>query len=310
MGGSGGSGGYFGDSTPQHVADKIREAEEASADRLLAAEVDSLLQEILADANDRDTDTINSYLDDIMAALEAESDDMVHLNFGGSVSKHTYVDGLSDVDALLVLNGTNLADADPAAACETLLQRLRERLPHDVEPDGFAITIRFPDADIQVVPALSDGDSYLLPSADQTSWSRTRPQAFAKVLTHTNRACNGKVVPTIKLVKVLLSSLAERRRPTGYHLENLAVEAFAGYDGPKTPRAMLHHFFDKAPALIREPIADRSMQSVYVDQDLGPANSTRRLMVADAVDRVGRRLRNADGSKDVNRWRQMFGVEG
>jgi len=33
-------------------------------------------------------------------------------------------------------------------------------------------------------------------------------------------------------------------------------------------------------------------------------------MVADAVDRIGRRLRNADGAHDIEIWRRLFGGQG
>ena len=65
---------------------------------------------------------------------------------------------------------------------------------------------------------------------DNTTTTATTPTTtiteptFADTLTAANKACSGKVVPTIKLAKVLLSDLPDGRRPSGYHLENLAVE--------------------------------------------------------------------------------------
>jgi len=72
---------------------------------------------------------------------------------------------------------------------------------------------------------------------------------------------------------------------------------------------MLHHFFARASDLIRSPIPDRTGQSTHVDDYLGPQDSVERLVVADAVARIGRRLRNADGAMDLEQWKRLLGVE-
>lgn len=305
----GGSGGSFLGGNPRELADKLRKAEQETDDQAFRTEVEKALGQVLSGANDRDTDAVARHLGTIQQALEKEIGGVVEVLFGGSVAKKTYVDGLSDVDALVVVNESELAAADPKTVCDYMLQRLSERLEGRVEPDGFAISVHFADVTVQVVPAIRRGSDYLLPSDDCTQWSRANPDAFREALTTTNKACNGKVVPTIKLAKVLLADLPENRRPTGYHLENLAVKAFAGYQGPFTPREMLHHFFSQAPELIRTPIRDRTGQSAHVDDHLGPKDSMERLVVADAVDRIGRRLRNADGAKDLELWKRLLGVE-
>lgn len=306
----GGSGGSFLGGDPKDVAKKLRQAEQETQDQAFLSDVEKLLGEVLATANDRDTDAVARHLAVIQQALEKNIDGVVELMFGGSVAKHTYVDGVSDVDALVIVNESELASSDPKSVCDYFIARLLERFEGRVSADGFAINVRFADITVQLVPAIRRGDDYLLPNSECTSWSRVRPNAFTDSLTATNKACNGKVVPTIKLAKVLLTDLPENRRPSGYHLENLAVEAFSGYKGPYTPREMLHHFFVKAPDLIRTPIPDRTSQSRHVDDHLGAKDSTERLMLADAVDRIGRRLRNADGAQDIEIWQRLFGGQG
>lgn len=306
MGGSGG--GFFG-SDPRDVADKLRQAEQDTGDQAFRSDVEKLLGGVLAAANDRDADAVSRHLTTIQQALEKNIDGVVQLIFGGSVSKRTYVDGVSDVDALVVVNESELASADPKSVREYFLARLSERLESRISADGFAINVEFSDVTVQLIPVIRRGNDYMLPNPECTSWSRARPNAFTDALTAANKACNGKVVPIIKLAKVLLADLPENRRTNGYHLENLAVEVFSGYQGPYTPRDMLHHFFAKAPDLIRTPIPDRTGQSTHVDDHLGSRDSMERLVVADAVDRIGRRLRNADGAKDIEQWKRMFGGE-
>ncbi|MCA9607402.1 MAG: nucleotidyltransferase [Myxococcales bacterium] len=272
--------------------------------------VAELLGSVLANANDRDAAAIQAHLGSIKQAIEKEVDGFVDLLFGGSVSKKTYVSGLSDVDALVVINESSLAAADPAQVVAYIVGRLRERLPNTVvEPDGFAITVRYADGVVQLVPVKRRGEDYLLPSADSSTWSRVRPRAFTDALTAVNQAQNGKVVPTVKLAKIALGGMPEDRRPSGYHVEALAVEVFSNYAGPTSPKAMVTHFFAEASKRVLTPIGDRTGQSRQVDEKLGASGSLERQILSDVLGRIGRRLQNADGAQDVEQWKRVLGVE-
>src|SRR5215471_14822172 len=87
----------------------------------LDAELSEFLAEQLSSFNDRDTQLTQDRLSMIEEALGEAALDVDRLLFGGSVAKHTYVDGLSDVDALVVLDA---ADASP----NRLVERLRTSL--------------------------------------------------------------------------------------------------------------------------------------------------------------------------------------
>jgi hypothetical protein len=307
MGGSGGGSSFLGKSPAHAVAQSVRALEAKAKNEQFETSVATLLGGVLAEANDRNTDAVATHLDEIRRALGKEIEGSVDLLFGGSVSRRTYVDGVSDVDALVVLNDSELAAKSPAEVCSHFLARLSERFPlTEVTPDGFAIDVRFNDVTVQVVPVIRKGDDYLLPNAECTEWSYVRPRAFTDALTSVNRECSNKVVPTIKLAKVLMASLPETRRITGYHTELLAAQIFAQYTGPLRPKEMTQHFFAVAPRLVREPTHDPTGQSLHVDDHLGPPNSVARLMIADTLDRIGRRLRNADGAQSVEQWRELF----
>jgi hypothetical protein len=103
-----------------------------------------------------------------------------------------------------------------------------------------------------------------------------------------------------------MASLPEDRRISGYHTELLAAHIFSSYGGDLTPKGMLRHFFAEAPRLVRTPTTDPTGQSMAVDDHLGPPNSPQRLIVADSLERIGRRLRNADGAQSVEQWRALF----
>jgi hypothetical protein len=300
----GGSGGGF---DPDRVRSDVRQLERSIEDAAYEADVASFLNEVLAAANDRDVEKIKTHLTSIQQAVEKETDGFVELLFGGSVSKRTYVAGISDVDALLVLNDSALSKKTPAAVVDYLVKRLRERLPGvDVVPDGFAVSVKYADGVVQIVPVKRRGEEFLLPSDDCKTWSRIRPRAFTDALTAVNKQNNSKVIPTVKLAKVALTEMPEQRRPSGYHLEALAVEIFSAYRGTAAPKDMLTHFFKHAAERVLQPIADRTGQSAYVDADLGAANSLERQILSDSLGRIARRLQNADGAHSVEQWRKVF----
>jgi len=149
-------------------------------------------------------------------------------------------------------------------------------------------------------------EKFKISSYDAKSWSRIDPVGFAVALTKANKDMNGKLVPCIKLVKAIIATLPEQRRLTGYHTESLAIQVFKGYDKPKTTKDMIRYFFEHAPNHVKEPIRDSSGQSVYVDEYLGEKNSLERRIVADALGRIARKILNANGSKSIERWKDLF----
>src|SRR5205823_2096169 len=124
-----------------------------------------------------------------------------------------------------------------------------------------------------------------------------------------NQQSGNKVVPTIKLAKDINYSLPENSRLSGYHIESLAVEAFRYYTGRFNPKAMLEHFFEKASQLVLNRIKDRTGQSLHVDDYLGAPNSRARKQVSNALDRVYRRMKNADAIKSRDQWMRIVGFE-
>lgn len=306
MGGSGGS--YFtGEVTPEQLARRTREAEAGARSEAFESQVADYLASLLAQYNDRDIDSTRTVFGSLKRDLENEVEGTIDLLYGGSVSKHTYVDGLSDVDALVLMDRTELAERSPRELQQVLAACLRSRYGSEAVSTGqLAVTLHHRDQTIQLLPALRDGARFMIASSDGNGWSRINPDGFATALTKTNKAMNGKLVPCIKLAKAVIAGFPEQQRLTGYHTESLAIAVFKSYDGPKTPKAMLKHFFDCAPECVLHPIRDSSGQSIYVDEYLGPANSLKRRIVADALARVARRIRNADGAKSIEGWKGLF----
>lgn len=306
MGGSGD--GYFSGNIDSTLRDLRRD--DASVDRSdYEAGANTYLNDLLSDFNDRDVDAVNQHIDTIGAALERDVEGTIALRFGGSVTKHTYVDGLSDIDALVFLGDQELAGAGPAAVRAYLADRLRTRFPNtEITVGRLAVTVQFADAEIQLLPALKgEGDRVRISSADGESWTEIDPKGFASKLSAVNQENGGKVVPVVKLAKALISSLPDQQRVTGYHAEALAVEVFDGYAGERSSKAMLQHFFKSGAERVGEPIRDSTGQSVHVDDHLGEAGSLDRQIVASAFSRLARRMQLADSGQRVEDWQAIFG---
>ncbi len=103
MGGGGGGGPFVG-RTPEKLSEQIRETEDATAVKAFEAELSQMLTKLLEFANDRSAELTQERLDEVKRILEGPLQDSVDSLYGGSVAKRTYVDGLSDVDSLLILN--------------------------------------------------------------------------------------------------------------------------------------------------------------------------------------------------------------
>jgi hypothetical protein len=249
-------------------------------------------------------------LDDLKVCLADILEGSIDTLYGGSVAKHTYVDGISDVDALLILNETQLAGATPKTCIDVISKQLKEKYKDAVliQPGQMAITISYGDLmEIDCLPALKTATG--LKIADETSggWSNINPAAFQEALTRRNEQCGSKLVPMIKLAKAVNATLPVDMQVTGYHLESMAIAAFRSYDGEQTTARMLPYFFQRAADLVKRPVVDSTGQSVHVDEYLGAENSQKRLNISHVLSRVAIRMRNATAGQSIEQWRALLG---
>ena len=226
----------------------------------------------------RNTQTITQRLESLCGFLRQKGD-IVQTMFGGSVQKGTYVTGLSDVDALLIVNQSSLASEPPARAIEYVRKTIQDRLRQNTVGAGnLAVTVSYSDGtEIQILPAIrtnTGGVRIANPGSNQ--WSNVaRPDEFARKLAKVNSARDGRVVPAIKLAKAMADCFISRpsRKISGYHMESLAVDAFKGYQGSLDRKNMLIHLLGHSIDAVKSPIRDSTGQSRYVDEYLGPADS-------------------------------------
>ena len=305
----GGSGGVFSfDRTPESLSSSIRQAEEKTSVAAFEAQLGEILGGLLATYNSRDKLLIQERLGDIKQHLEGAIEGTTDQLFGGSVAKHTYVDGLSDIDAMLIINDSELATHEPEAALDRIADILSKNLnTKKIWHGRMAVTIEYEDGmQLQLLPTIRTAQGLKVPSSRHTDWSHINPTGFQEALSRRNQECAGKLVPTIKLAKAILGSLPESQRLSGYHVESLAIAAFKGYTGPKTTTAMLPTFFERARDLVLAPIRDSTGQSIHVDEYLGYEGGSQRASVSHILSRLAKRMRNASAAGSVTQWKSLF----
>ena len=174
-----------------------------------------------------------------------------------------------------------------------------------IEKGALAVTIKYNDGmEIQILPAVRSDDALKIPSSDGAGWNATAPHVFQEKLTDLNKKMDSGLVPTIKLVKSLISDLPKQQQLSGYHIESLAIDAAKNYKGPTTPRALLSHILDHVSDRTRQPMKDVTGQSRNVDDYLGEPESSHRKLVSQAVSGIKRRL---DAATSLTQWKVMFG---
>ena len=263
------------------------------------------LRDKLRDYNERDTESINRHIRGLRDALEQTGNDVLSTRFGGSVSRHTYVEGLSDVDVLLTVNDSSLAGQDPKAVIQRMAELIQQRMPRThVSTGDLAVTMKYADGhEIQILPAIQTKAGIRIANPSRNQWSGVlHPERFSQKLTNINQANGGQVIPAIKLTKALARRLirSDRDRITGYHIESLAIEAFKNYRGATDLKGMVSYLLDYSSRAVRRPIKDSTGQSRYVDDYMGQQASTARQKASANFQRMGARLNQIRSQADIN----------
>ena len=268
-------------------------------------QVNSYLRKKLKDYNERDTEAINRHIRGLRDALEQSGNDVLPTRFGGSVSRHTYVDGLSDVDVLLIVNDSSLSGQDPRAVIQRMTDLIQQRMPRTKVSNGrLAVTVTYADGhEIQVLPAIRTKAGIRIANSRRNEWSGVlHPERFHQKLTKVNQANGGGVVPTIKLTKSLATRVirSERDRISGYHIESLAIEAFKNYRGPTDRKSMLSHLLEFSSNAVLQPIRDTTGQSRFVDDYMGRQGNFARQKAATHFRQMKTRLESVRSDSDLD----------
>jgi hypothetical protein len=301
MGGGGSK--YWKSSDNDDILKKIQDAENQSQKVSYDSWLADFLISSLGEFNNRDNDEIKKRINTIKTVLGSDIDGVISTQFGGSIAKRTHVDGLSDVDTLVILNDTSLADKSPAEVLDYFHKKLSDKFPGKVDKGDMAVTVNIDGRSIQLLPALKYKSGIKISDAGEWS-SIVNPSVFARKLTVMNKELNGKLIPGIKLIKAMVANMPEAARLKGYHIESLAVEIFSKNQqySVNNIKDVVVGFFKESSNLVKNPIKDTTGQTFYVDEYLGNKQSVNRMIAADALERVSRRIDIAESGCQKDIW--------
>lgn len=237
----------------------------------------------------------------------------------GSYSRSTMIAPLSeaDIDIFFVLNpryfhhynGQNGGQAGLLDYVKRTLRKTYTRTP-DISRNGQAVTIRFDDFVVDVVPGFNrQGGGYLIPNSVSGTWISTDPRKHVEISAAANKAHNGFLVPLIKMIKSWNKSHGAFFR--SFHLEVLILQILSGVTISDFPSAS-RYVFDKARTLVAQQNPDPAGYGGDVGSYINSPDKIReavakfqlaydRAIAAEELAQAGR-IREA-----VEKWRMIFG---
>ena len=182
----------------------------------------------------------------------------------GSYARNTMIAPLkeADVDIFVVLkpsyfhqynNGQNGGQAALLDLLKRTLLKTYTSTP-DISRNGQAVTIRFDDFVVDVVPAFNRaGAGFLIPNSISKTWISTDPKKHIELVSQVNATQSARLVPLIKMIKGWNKTHSAFFRT--FHLEVLALSMFAAVTISDYPSGV-RYYFDKARALVAHQNAD------------------------------------------------------
>jgi len=197
--------------------------------------------------------TVSTRQNKVREVLESELN-ILDSFLTGSYSRSTMIAPLkeADVDIFVVLdseylynydNGQNGGQAGLLDLVKRTLRKTYTRTP-DISRNGQAVTIRFEDFIVDVVPGFCrKGGGYLIPNSITQSWISTDPKKHVEIFSQANSVHNGNLIPLIKMIKAWNRNSGKYFH--SFHLEVMILEILNGVTISDFPSG-IRFFFDKA----------------------------------------------------------------
>ena len=223
----------------------------------------------------------------------------------------------SDIDVFVVLDSKYYYHYDgknggQAGLLDLLKRALKVTYPQtpDISRNGQAVTIRFSDFIVDVVPCFSRTDnSYLIANSITQSWIPTNPRTHVEIVKSLNQRQNGMFVPTVKMIKAWNKS--HGKFFNSFHLEVLAILIFNNITISDFPSGV-RYFFDQA----RYHVKQKNPDPAGFDYDVGSYLNTHQKL-DEATRKLQRAFEASIGAEDYERrgmtkeaittWQHVFG---
>lgn len=139
----------------------------------------------------------------------------------------TTVGGVSqrpDVDIIAVTGHTS--DDEPQVVLDAVHKALVDAGYQNLTVNRRSINVKLVTVDMDVVPVIEDGDSFLIPDIHLEKWLPTNPPAHTQWTVDVNAKAGGRFKKLVKLFKWWrrLHMPADLKRPKGFILECLVAE--------------------------------------------------------------------------------------
>ena len=237
----------------------------------------------------------------------------------GSYQRNTMITPLkeADIDIFFVLDNSyyyhyNAKNGGQAGLLDFIKRTLRKTYTEtpDISRNGQAVTIRFSDFIVDVVPGFNrQGGGYLIPNSINQSWISTDPKKHVELVSSANKIHNGNLVPLIKMIKAWNKN--NSKYFSSFHLEVLALQILTGVTITDFPSGV-RFYFDKARALIRQQNPDPAGYGGDIGNYL---NTTEKIEQAvskfeSAFDRAVKAEeynRKEDNINAIDMWIKIFG---
>jgi len=240
----------------------------------------------------------------------------------GSYARDTMINSVegNDVDIMIVINDRRHGDwinqPNGPMNCLQSIKRIIENDPRfknsEVRIDKNAVTIKYEDFSIDVVPAFKDSSGgYRIPDTGKNqSWKRTNPRMFKTVMNATDRANDGRVSKIVKIVKGWNESNGKPLR--SFHIENMVYTHFKNQSKTETRSLTkdVENFFSRLSLYIQNP----SNEPVYeerIDTYLAPKQrdtAIRKALAAKYKIENAKELRDKGKTEgSVNEYKKILG---
>jgi hypothetical protein len=149
----------------------------------------------------------------------------------GSYMRNTLIVPLkaADIDVFVILDPSYFDNTVNGAA--NVLAKVKRVIDNayseatESSRDGQAITIKFSDFMVDVVPAFNRANGgYLIPDPTNKTWIQTNPKTHVQLWSESNKFHEGRLVPFIKMIKAWNRAHSSRFR--SFHLEAVVRQVF------------------------------------------------------------------------------------
>jgi hypothetical protein len=247
----------------------------------------------------------------------------------GSYKRDTACRPIHDVDLMVVLNKSRYENRyrrqlGPRPLLNGVKQALVRAYPNTpIRTDGQAVTMRFYNFALDVVPAFAigsveDGDWYI-PDSPGNTWIRTNPKRHIAIMTEANKRSGGMLKPLVKMAKAWNRNNGALLN--GFHLEVMVYRILESMHSsllwtlPKRDDEAMRQVLNDTYYMLRrapfhrgvyDPVAAVRVDTYLTDQRRRTVREN--LALAEKQARMAIRANNAgDNETAIRTWRALFG---